>query len=361
MRLAFVYAGGREGRYEDARARRMPTDFFYGAVELAAAGHEVSVIDAPEATGAFLARLYNLACEARTPARTRGEHLVATWRALPRLRGADVVIATSTSHALALAIWKRLGLLRARLVGIHCGLVNFPLEGARWQATRRALTAQEVVMFSEAEREETLRHLKLAACAVRANDFGVDTAFWTPGGTPGDYVLAVGNDGRRDYETLIDAVRSSSVAVKIVTKKDLPQPLPPNVKHIQGSWHAPALTDEQLRELYRGARFVVVPLEDSIQPSGQSVALQAMSCGRPVILTRTRGLWTGDALVDGRDLLLVEPRSAESLRDAMRRLEDDPALSERMGGSARAAVLRQGGIEAFAARLNSLLANNSTA
>lgn len=357
MKLAFVYAGGRESRREDARAGRAPTDFFYGAVELSAAGHEVSVVDAPEAAGSFAAWAYNSLLKWCMPARTRGEHLVATWRILPRLREADAVVATSTSHALALAIWKRAGLLPARLLGIHCGLVNFPLTGARRRATRRMLGSQEVVLFADAEREETLAQFDLDARTVHANAFGVDAGFWTPGGKPGDYVLAVGSDGRRDYETLVEAARMSALPVRIVTQKDLPLPLPPNVAHIQGSWHEPALSDAELRDLYRGARMVVVPLEDSIQPSGQSVALQAMACGRPVILTRTRGLWTGEDFLDERDLLLVDAGSSKSLLHAIRRLADDAALNARMGLSAREAVLRQGGIEAFASRLNSLLAD----
>src|SRR6185437_3600686 len=114
--------------------------------------------------------------------------------------------------------------------------------------------------------------------------------------------------------------------------------------------------DEELRELYRRALAVVVPLEDSIQPSGQSVALQAMACGRPVILSRTRGLWTGQDFEAERDLLLVESGNPEDLRRAIQRLLDDSDFRERMGRSAREAVDRVGTIDAFAARLMHLIA-----
>ncbi len=355
MKIAFVYAGGREARWAAALAGRAPTDFFYGAVELARAGHDVVCIDAPEPQRSLLAALYNKFFETRTPVRTRGEHVVAVGRVLRRLKGADVVVAASTSHANALALWKERGLLGGSIVGIHCGLVNYPVTGARQRATARVMRGQEVVLFADSERDETIRQCGVEASRVHANAFGVDVDFWTPSAsaTAGEFVLAVGNDGRRDYATLVRAVTGLDAPVKIVTGRALP-PLPPNVEHLRGTWHAPAVTDEELRELYRRAIAVVVPLEDSIQPSGQSVALQAMACGRAVILTRTRGLWTGADFVDGRDLLLVAPGSSEELRAALQRLLDDPAFAGQVGDAAREAACQNGRIDGFSARLGAL-------
>lgn len=353
MKIAFVFAGGRESRWDDALAGRVPSDFFYGAVELARAGHAVTCHDAPDPRRSLFAAVYNRFCDRSTPVRTRGEHVAATRKLLPRLREVDVVVAASTSHANALAIWKRRGRLRARLVGIHCGHVNFPLEGARQRATARAMAGQEVVLFADAEREATIRLCGAVPDRVHANPYGVDVAFWNPAPRPSAYLLAVGNDGRRDYRTLVEAVTPLAIPTKILTKRPLPE-LPPHVENLRGSWHAPAVSDEELRELYRGAIAVVVPLENSLQPSGQSVALQAMACGRPVILTRTDGLWTGVAFVEGRDLLLVEPGSPEALREQLGRLVADPEAREEMGRHARIAALAHGRIDDFARRLEAV-------
>ena len=98
-----------------------------------------------------------------------------------------------------------------------------------------------------------------------------------------------------------------------------------------------------------------MPLEDAIQPSGQSVALQAMACGRSVVLSRTRGLWTGDDYQSGRDLVLVEHGSPDALCGAMQQLLDDAAHREHIGRAAREAVLLSGRIESFADRLGSVI------
>jgi glycosyltransferase involved in cell wall biosynthesis len=272
-----------------------------------------------------------------------------------RLRSVDAVVAASTSHANALAIWKRRGFLHAPLIGIHCGHANYSLTAAHRRATSLALQEQEIVLFADSEKEETVRQFGIDPRRIHANAFGVDTGFWTPADRPREFVLAVGNDGRRDYGTFITAAAKLGVPTKILTTRPLSQPLPLHIEHLRGSWHAPAVTDEELRELYQRALMVVVPLEDSIQPSGQSVALQAMACGRPVILTRTRGLWTGGDLLDGRDLLLVEPGSADALRAAMQQLLDGAPRREHIGRSARAAVLSHGRIDSFAGRLETVI------
>jgi glycosyltransferase involved in cell wall biosynthesis len=356
VKIAFVFAGGREARWDAALAGAVPTDFFYGAVEISRSGHEVVCIDAPSPSRSWIASGYDALFGKRTPARMRGEHIVAIGRILRRLEGADVVVAASTAHANALAAWKQRGFIRGRLIGIHCGQVNHVLSPARRQATARAMACQEVVLFADAEKAETMRQFAVPDEKLHANAFGVDARFWAPASANREFVLSVGNDGRRDYATLVSAVDGLGVPVKIVTSRPLPQPLPRNVEHLRGSWHAPAVTDEELRELYRRAIAVVVPLEDSIQPSGQSVALQAMACGRPVILSRTRGLWTGQDFAAERDLLLVEPGRPEDLRNAIRRLLDDSDFRERMGRAAREAVDRAGTIDAFAARLMHLIA-----
>src|SRR5262249_40268099 len=81
-----------------------------------------------------------------------------------------------------------------------------------------------------------------------------------------------------------------------------------------------SMSDDDIRRLYNRARAVIVPLKDVYQPSGYSVTLQVMSCGRPVVLTKTRGLWAPEHFVDGENCLLVPPGDAAALGAAIGRL-----------------------------------------
>ena len=63
------------------------------------------------------------------------------------------------------------------------------------------------------------------------------------------------------------------------------------MKLIEGHWNYEILSDEELKEIYNNAILTIIPLKDSLQPSGQSVALQSMSSGTPVMISKTSGFW----------------------------------------------------------------------
>lgn len=344
MKIVFLYAGGRSERVEAIQTKRAPTEFFYGAIELARLGHSVDILEIQKASGAWVAA-YNTLLKWATPIRTNGDDVLGIGKLLNRLQGIDCVVATTTPLALALAIWKKIMRRRIPMVGIHCGILNHPSRGVRRWTTRAALTGSPAVFFAQPEAAAARRFFKLPE--IFEVPFGVDTEFWSPADDSyGDYILSVGNDARRDYKTLIAAAEKTELPVKILTSRPLPTVLPSNISVLQGSWKQPDLDDVELRRLYRKARFVVIPLVDSIQPSGQSVALQAMACGKPVILTRTAGLWTGKDFQDNQEILLIPEKNPTALAKQMLELWNNPRPA--MGRLAREAVLRTGNIHSFA-------------
>ncbi len=328
MKIAFVYSGGRLGR--DAQG---PSDFFYGARELARRpGWDVSLVEADGdpadvATGLIAGRLLRR----YVPPRTTADWLARSRRLLGQLKACDVVVATSTELSFGLAFWKSLGQLPVPLVGILCGVVNYPMRrGARQRLTARLLTLMHPVLFAAAEKEELVHRFGLTDDHPCVGWFGVDEKFWVPPAAPAARrgVLAVGNDGRRDYETLLGAARQQpDEEFTILTKREGPAGVPGNVCWRRGDWREDAVTDEDLRRLYQTAACVVVPLHESIQPSGQSVAMQAMMCGAPVVHSVTKGWWGGDVVRDGREVVLVPPGETAPLAAGIKRCLADHSLS----------------------------------
>lgn len=77
--------------------------------------------------------------------------------------------------------------------------------------------------------------------------------------------------------------------------------------------------------------------------------VEAMTCGKPVIVTN---IWALNSLIqNGVTGLLVEPKDAEVLADALRKLLQDPNLRRQIGENARAAVERLFTIERMAAEI----------
>jgi glycosyltransferase involved in cell wall biosynthesis len=75
-----------------------------------------------------------------------------------------------------------------------------------------------------------------------------------------------------------------------------------------------------------------------------------MACGRPVVLTRTRGLWDR-SLLDGCNVLLVAPSQPRALAERISELLDDQARADEVGTAARQHVVATAAIEGFAERL----------
>jgi glycosyltransferase involved in cell wall biosynthesis len=115
-------------------------------------------------------------------------------------------------------------------------------------------------------------------------------------------------------------------------------------------------TSTELRDIYSGSRFLVIPLHDRSQPSGQSTALQAMACGAATVLTRTRGWWGETHLRDGENCVLVPPGRVDALRDAIRGLWNDPRRTAAIGAGARLTVVEHFGERRMAGVLDGLVA-----
>lgn len=356
LNLAFVFEGGREARLADVRAGRAPGEFFLGALELESAGHAVRVFDTEHWSPApgGLSVLCSWLPPALWPNRVKAEMLARLRTGLTELNTAEVVVAGSSGTALALAILRSTGALVPDVVGIHCTLLN--LAPNAWQRrTMRALFRRHwTLLYGEGELAGMAMRFGIPPDRMGVNQFGVDTSFWTPAeGVPmrGDACFSVGNDGRRDYATLCRAASRIPGRVRILTRHRLPDALPPNVEWIAGNWRQPGLSDAGLREAYRQADCVVVPLLESDQPSGQSVTLQAMACGTPVILTRTRGLWSSSMVRDGENALLVPPGDPVALAEAVGRLRTDAPLRARLVAEGLKTVRERADIRGYATRL----------
>src|SRR5260370_24515814 len=66
--------------------------------------------------------------------------------------------------------------------------------------------------------------------------------------------------------------------------------------------------------------------------------LEAMACGLPCVATRVSG--SEDIIADGVNGLLVEPEQPAEMAQALRRIIEDPDLTQRLGQEGRTSVVR---------------------
>jgi len=239
---------------------------------------------------------------------------------------------------------------RTRAVAAHRALAGPALRAAHrvW-----ALSSAQLPVLRDAfgVPEGRLRHLL----------FGIDADFFRPvAGDPGPaaaadldaaLVVGAGNDRHRDHLTLVEAmaqVREKVGRARLELATRQPVEIPPDL----GVRH-PNRSHGEMRDLYRRSRVVVVALHPNLHVSGVTVALEAMACGRPVVITDTPGM--RDYVEDGETGLLVPAGDPAALATAIADLLLDPDRAAAFGAAGRRSVERRFTTEMQAQRLAELI------
>jgi glycosyltransferase involved in cell wall biosynthesis len=269
-------------------------------------------------------------------------HLCLALEALRRRRDFDVVVTWSEQVTIFFALLQRLSWRRtphvALLYWMSKGNIRFLLQLAHPAMTRIVTWVSEQARYATAE-------LGIPAGKIELVKYPTDPRFWRPLGTPeaADLICSAGAENR-DFPTLIEAMRGLPLTCRIAAR---------DVRVIQGgrarkvdpqAWRAtlPENVDirphspTELRDLYATARFVVVPLLPTDTDNGITVILEAMSMGKAVICTRTRG--QVDVIENGVNGIFVEGGDPAALRAAIVDLWQNPDKAAAIGRNARAYV-----------------------
>lgn len=154
------------------------------------------------------------------------------------------------------------------------------------------------------------------------------------------FILSAGLE-MRDYETLLAAV--AGLPIQIIIGAGSPWShfrFTPDEQQNTNNVTVDSFTRLQMRELYRAARLVVVPVKPTIRTCGISVILEALAMERPVIASRTQGL-EGYYMEDGETGCLVPPGNSEMLRKEIVRLLSNSAEIEQLAHAGHEKVVSQ--------------------
>lgn len=198
----------------------------------------------------------------------------------------------------------------------------------------------------------------VAPASVVLTPFMVDDRFFavanvTPVPRSPAMLCAVGLE-RRDYPTLMDAVRGLPVQVVIAAASPwskqadgtADRSVPPNVRVAK-------FTQFELRQLYADAALVVMPLFDVTFQAGVTAILEAMAMERAVICSRTPG--QTDVIVEGETGVYVPPGDAPALRAAIVRLLADADETARLGRAGRRLVEQRLNLDAYVQHLSAVV------
>ena len=216
-----------------------------------------------------------------------------------------------------------------------------------------------VIFISEAEFDIALKLHPEYKEKIFHIPFGVDINFWEKVEVKKirkNSLLFIGNDLNRDYKFLINLVKKlPEIDFKIISKRYTSNDLSfKNVEFISGDWHSDVLSDQSIRKLYSESIITLIPLKNSIQPSGQSVCLQSMACQTPVIMTKTSGFWNPRDLLNQLDIVLLEP-DLNIWVDEIIKIINDEKLRNKLSQNALRKVKSKYTTEQFSKRLIGLI------
>ena len=268
------------------------------------------------------------------------------WRKVEQLLRLDIVLAL---HASKIAhqydiIWawsEKVGIPLA-LMGVNKPLVTVcqHMASARKRKLIKLIGVTRkwagMAYFSEADRDFMISYYQVPYNRL-INCMKAPINQFTPVETNSNGPIISLGVSKRDYGTLIAALHQLpgyeteiyvSSRYADLYNGDMPQKVPDWIHFVE------SVTDEELVERYKRARFVVLPLMDTTQfAAGASVALEASASGKAVIATKTEGMPT--YVIDGVTGLLVPPYDTEALRQAIYKLWNDPGLAHQMGLAGR--------------------------
>lgn len=349
--VSFLFpTAGRDSRIKDIQKGFAPEDFFYGGLYLENKLGKLGYVNLRANPEGALSNLFLLWERVRNRLMNFGPSRQRVRAFSSQFSSEEMILSFTDSGSLSIGLNRDLLPDSAVLVGGFHGLCDISDEVPKLVRSyvenqiRLALKGLDhCFFFGELDREEAIDRFNLEPAKTSLFPFGVDIDFWKPCEEEtrefDRLVFAVGSDPKRDYSTLVKAV-GQNYATRILTR--LPVVLEgaqANIELVSGSLHGSKVTDVVLRELYWKASMVVVPVRDVVQPSGYSVSLQAMACGRPVIISDIKGLWDRHLFRNGENCLLVPPGDSDALAAAIDRLHVDAELRKAMGEAARETAL----------------------
>jgi hypothetical protein len=294
MKIAYLFTGGRKNRLEAIKNNESPEDFFYGALELRRRGYDITVLEESD----FLTKVNKLNSILFSYIfRFVGlDYSVYSKFSNPtninELNKFDILVATTNAYGMTLGLLKKFGKIKSKIIFLSmCPL--FPEDNFIKKFVYKKVAS---AMFWAIENTHEIDFLnKLygpTAPEMMFVPFGVDENFWRLNiskKSEKPYVLSMGNDSTRDFESLVSAWKPHFPDLKIITRREILAPIPSNVHVIQGDWNKQFLSDDAIRTYIQESMFVIIPTKESLRSSGPSVAMQSMGCGKMVILSRTAG------------------------------------------------------------------------
>tara|TARA_B100001029_G_C15060319_1_gene457870 strand:- start:157 stop:1248 length:1092 start_codon:yes stop_codon:yes gene_type:complete len=216
-----------------------------------------------------------------------------------------------------------------------------------------------IIFLSEGEYKYAINKLPFWKNKFIFIPFSIDHDFWKFKEKNNDKkeILFIGNDGQRDYKFVIELAKHLSdfnftFVTNNISNEDIQSD---NVTLINGSWGNKEYSDKFIHQLYTSASATIIPIKESLQPSGQSVALQSMSSGTPVIITKTKGFWAPNDFNDNTNILFATNNELSEWENKIYSIINDKKFSKKIASNAENTIKNKYTLDIFDTKIENLI------
>lgn len=368
MRITYVFVGNRKDRYYSGNIESY--DFFYGInffnnqnyyIQIIEPSTKINIIKTPLKLIDFIfKKIFSLPVYL---------YEFTTFKNLKTLLNSDKVILVNETTFCSLApilfmikIFKKLEVY-VFVMGLYSKKLRFPsIKKIHFLLIKLfSIPVDKFLFLGEAEYSKANKIHNSIGNKFLQIPFYVDTNFWNNltnlNIKDRNTILFVGNDGNRNSELFLSIVKEmENYNFEAVTNiPDIVNSKLPNLTVLKGSSENQNLTDLELKNAYINCKFVIIPLKNTFQPSGQSVTLQAMSCKRTVLISEIDGLWDKKSFRNNFVYKTVHDNTVNCWKSEIETLFNNEHLIETLEQNAANLVRKKLNFENFEKKLTEIL------
>ena len=338
-KITYVYGFGREKKLNNNP--NYSSDFLYGFDYFLNNKYEVNYIIASESTSFILIFIEKVLRKLTKLPFYMSTYL--SWKNTKTLLSSEVLILTNDTIALSLlpVLIIHKYIKKGKILVIVMGLLSKP------KPDKLSMFLQNVVIklllkisfkfifLGKKEKDLANKKYQKYEYKLKYIPFCIDSNFWKCDEIEKEYDLVfIGNDGNRDFNFLIELINGLNdlkflvISNNEILKNYFDSFKSENVDFLVGSLSESEIDDRKLKKLYSSSKISIIPLKETFQPSGQSVSLQSLSVGLPVIISSTSGNWFYGEKIDDEFLKVVSENEIELWEKNIRNLLNQNNLYE---------------------------------
>lgn len=337
LKISFIFNEGRKKRLESVE--KIPGEFFYSYLNFKYEFDEyVDYVEISSISNFMLRNFFKVIRKySNIPIYT---DKLLNKKTIVKIYNSDIIIATNQNLGftiMPLIFFKKI-LRKTKVYIFTMGLIE--IKSKNWlnkYLINKLINITCVFLFISKNELEAFKNIYSTSKAKFIYvPFCVDSEFWKSNkNLQTKKILFIGNDSNRDYDFLLKlAKKLPNLQFTFLTNHFNSTNLK-NVTLLRGSWKENSITDNDVKKLYESHFITILPLHNSMQPSGQSVALQSMSMGNPVIISKTDGFWDDELFKHNKNILLLNKNNINLWVSKINRLYSDDIFYKYISKNAR--------------------------